>query len=227
MHLLLRRSPLVLAFALASCGGSTPPPNDPSSANKDAAPEGGSESAALEQERKEFMAECKEDPELEAFCACSWETVTKTTTAEERKDLNNPTTKKALASLPEQCGSKLPKQAVKDNFMKSCAKSPAMGPFCECSFRFLDEKGMLTSGADGVKQVEGEMKAACSNEMYELGKAAFLDACGQNQPATVCQCTFGTLEKKFGKAKLQTMLESGSQDAKTATKSAAGSCGAK
>jgi hypothetical protein len=43
----------------------------------------------------------------------------------------------------------------------------------------------------------------------------------------VCECTFAALEKKFGKAKLQTLLESGSPEAKNATQAAAGTCGAK
>jgi len=228
MHQLLRTSPLVFVFALAACGGSTPPPNDATSSEKDAAPGGGSgSSAALEEERKAFMSECMESPELKDFCACSWDNVSKTTTAEERKDVDNPNTKKALAALPDQCGNKMPKQALKENFIKSCAKSAAMEPFCECSYKFLDGKGMLTSGAEGVAKVEGEMKAACSNELFELGKAAFLDACGQNQDMKICQCTFGSLEKKYGKAKLQSMLESGSQDAKNAARAAAASCGGK
>lgn len=225
MHLLLRTSPLVLAFALAACGGSTPPPNDPSSSEKDVS--GGGSDPALEEERKAFMAECKEKPDLQDFCACSWENVIKTTTAEERKDVENPNTKRALNALPEQCGDKLPKQEIKENFMKSCAKAPAMMSFCECSFHFLEGKGMLTSGADGVQKVEDEMKAACSNELYELGKGAFLEACGNSQDLPVCQCTFSALEKKFGKEKLQSMLESGSQEAKGAAKAAGASCGAK
>ena len=224
MHLLLRTSPLVFLFALAACGGSTPPPNDASSTDKEAAPGGGSGSAALEDERKAFMTECMENPELKDFCACSWENVIKTTTAEERKDVENPRTKKALAALPDQCGDKLPKQAVKENFVKSCAKSPSMEPFCECSYKFLDGKGLLTSGAEGVAKVEGEMKAACSNELFELGKGAFLEACGQNEKPSVCQCTFSALEKKHGRAKLQAMLESGSEEAKTAARAAAATC---
>lgn len=111
--------------------------------------------------------------------------------------------------------------------MQNCAKAKAMVPFCECSFKFLDGKGLLTSGPEGVAKVEGEMKAACSSELYELGKGAFMEACGGDQEDKVCQCTFAALEKKFGKAKLQPALESGSDEVKNAMKSALKSCGAK
>ena len=224
MHLLPRTIPLALAFALVACGGSTPPPNEPGGASdSEAAPK----SNATEAEQKSFMTDCMETPDFKDFCSCSWDNVSKSTTAEERKDLENPNTKKALAALPDQCGSKLPKEALKGNFIKACAKSPAMEPFCACSFQFLDGKGLLTSGPEGVAKVEGEMKAACSKELYELAKGAFMQGCSGKQTEAVCQCTFSALEKKYGKEKLQSFLETGGDDAKKAVKSAGSTCGAK
>jgi len=229
MNLLSRTIPLAFTMALFACGGSTPPPNDAQkNSDSEAAPPGtGSSSEATEEERKSFMTECTETPELKDFCSCSWDSVTKTTTAEERKDVENPKMKKALAALPDQCGNKLPKEAIKGNFIKACAKSPSMAPFCECSFHFLDGKGLLTSGPEGVAKVEGEMKAACSKELYELARGAFMQGCGGKQPEAVCKCTFGALEKKYGKDKLQSFLETGGDDAKNAVKAAGATCGAK
>lgn len=229
MNLLQRTIPLALTFALFACGGSTPPPNDENKASDSEAASGSGspKSDATEAERKSFMTECMESPDMKDFCSCSWDSITKTTTAEDRKDLENPNTKKALAALPDQCGSKLPKEAVKGNFIKACAKSPAMEPFCECSFHFLDGKGLLTSGPEGVAKVEGEMKAACSKELYELAKGAFMQGCGSKQSEVVCQCTFSALEKKYGKDKLQSFLETGGEDAKKAVKAAGNTCGAK
>jgi hypothetical protein len=225
MHLLLRTSPLLFVFSLLACGGSTPAPNDPSQA--DAADKSAAGNPQdLEKERQTFMVECQEGPEYEAFCACSWESVTKTTTAEERKDLQNPNTKKALAALPKACGAKLPKEVVKGNFMKACTKSPELGPFCECSFNFLDAKGMVTSGDADLDSVEGEMKAACSKELSVIAKKAFLQGCSRNQTDAVCQCTYGALEKKYGKDKVLKLLEGGGEDAKQAVRSAGASCGA-
>jgi hypothetical protein len=225
MHLLLRTSPLLLSLTLLACGGSTPPPNDAKSAN-DADQSTASNPQALEEERRGFMAECQEGPEYESFCACSWDSVTKTTTAEERQDLNNPNTKKALAALPKACGAKLPKQAVKSNFIKACAKSPDMAPFCECSYHFLDGKGMVTGGDADLSSVEGEMKAACSKELSVIARKAFIRGCMDNQTEAVCQCAYGALEKKYGKDKVLGLLEKGGDEAKNAVRSAGASCGA-
>jgi hypothetical protein len=232
MHLLQRTIPLALVFALAACGGSNPPPNDAKGASDaENAPGGGKtaggSSDATEEEHKSFMKECMETPDFKDFCSCSWDSVIQTTTAEDRKDIENPKTKKALAALPEKCGAKMPKGALKENFISACAKSPEMGPFCECSYHFLDGKGLLASGAEGVAKVEGEMKAACAAEVYELSKGAFMKGCGEKQTEAVCKCTFAALEKKYGKDKLQGFLESGSDDAKKAVRTAGGTCGAK
>lgn len=225
MHLFLRTSPLLLSLTLLACGGSTPPPNDAKNAN-DAEGATASNPQALEEERRAFMAECQEGPEYESFCACSWDSVTKTTTAEERKDLNNPNTRDALAALPKACGAKLPKTAVKNNFIKACAKSPDMAPFCECSYHFLDAKGMVTGGDADLSSVEGEMKAACAKELAVIARKAFLRGCMDNQTEAVCQCTYSALEKKYGKEKLLTLLEKNKDEARSAVRAAGAACGA-
>ncbi len=228
MHLLPRTIPLVLAFALVACGGSTPPPNDKNTASDSEQASGaGSSSAATEAEHKSFMTECVETPELKDYCSCSWDTITKSTTAEERKDIENPNTKKAMGTLAEKCGSKLPKSVIKGSFVKNCAKSPMLMPFCECSFNFFDSKGLLNATEEDAAKAQGEMKAACSKELSELGKVAFLQGCGEKQTEAVCKCTYGALEKKHGKEKLQSFLETGGDDVKKAVKSAGTTCGAK
>lgn len=225
MHLFLRTSPLLLSLTLLACGGSTPPPNDANNA-KNAENASSENPQALEEERRAFMAECQEGPEYESFCACSWDSVSETTTAEERKDLNNPNTKKALSALPKACGAKLPKQAVKANFVKACAKSPDMAPFCECSYHFLDAKGMVTSGDADLSSVEGEMKAACAKELSVIARKAFIRGCMDNQSEAVCQCAYGALEKKYGKEKVLGLLERGGDEAKNAVRAAGAACGA-
>lgn len=182
--------------------------------------------ASLEEERKGFMGECNSSGNLEAFCQCSWESVIKKTTYEERQDLENPNTKKALASLSAECGDKMPKDVVKKNYIQACTKMPAMGAFCECSYKFLDKKGLLTSNEEAVSRVEGEMKAACAKELQELGRKAFMEGCTTKQSATVCQCTVNALNKKYGD-KLWTLLEKGGDEAKQAVRDAGGSCNAK
>lgn len=251
MHQVLRSSPVIFALSLIACGGSTPPPNDSSNAKEEAGDKAATESAnneadeagggdekkapgrvaanspaALDEERKGFMTECNSSGKLEAFCQCSWESVIKKTTYEERQDLENPNTKKALASLSTECGDKMPKDVVKQNYIQACTKMPAMGPFCECSYKFLDKKGLLTSGEEGVSRVEGEMKAACAKELQELGRKAFMEGCTTKQTATVCQCTVNALSKKYGD-KLWSLLEKGGDDAKQAVRDAGASCNAK
>ena len=229
MQLPVRTIPMVLSFALISCGGSAPPRDtaDHMAGGDVKPPESSSSNAALEDEHKSFMTECTETPAMKDYCTCAWDNVTKTTSAEDRKDLENPKTKKALAALADQCGSKMPKEVIKSNFVKTCAKSPEMTPFCECSFNFLDGKGLLTSGADGIAKVEGEMKTACSKELYDVAKAAFLHGCSDKQPEKVCTCTFAALEKKYGKDKLQPFFESGTDEVKKAVSAASKTCGAK
>ena len=251
MHQVLRSSPVIFALSLIACGGSTPPPNDSSNAKNEATEKatdessgnetdeaGGGENkkaparvaanspAALEEERKGFMSECNSSGKLEAFCQCSWESVIKKTTYEERQDLENPNTKKALASLSMECGDKMPKEVVRQNYLQACTKMPAMGAFCECSYKFLDKKGLLTSSEEAVSRVEGEMKAACAKELQELGRKAFMEGCTTKQSATVCQCTVNALSKKYGD-KLWTLLEKGGDDAKQAVRDAGASCNAK
>jgi hypothetical protein len=228
MNLLHRTIPLSLVFALFACGGSAPPPKDPNGASdsgKTADADG--PTATTDEEHKSFMTECTETPAMKDYCSCSWDTLAKMTTAEERTDLANPNTKKALMALPKQCGSKLPKDMVKSNFVKTCASSPLMTAYCACSYEFLDSKGLVQGTAEDAAKVEGELKVACSKELQEVSKAAFMQGCGESQTAAVCQCTFAALEKKYGKDKLHTFLETGGADAKKAAQSAAKTCGAK
>ena len=231
MHLLQRTIPLTLVFALAACGGSNPPPNDAKSASDAESAPGagktaGGSSDATEEEHKAFMTSCTETPDMKDFCSCSWDALAKTTTADERKDRENPNRKKALAALPEQCGSKMPKGPAKEKFVKGCAKKPEMVAYCECSFDFLDGKGLLMSGAEGVAKVEREMAAACSKTL-DLSKAGFVKGCTEKHTEAACTCTYDALEKKVGKDKILAFLQSGTDDMRNAIKSAGTACEAK
>lgn len=227
MQSMLRISSLLLTFVFVACGGSTPPPNDATNDKKESAPGGPEKNAALDEEHKGFMSECMESPDYEAYCSCSWDTIIKSTTAEDRKDIENPNTKKALASARGECFGKIPKSAFKESFVKTCAKKPEMGAFCECSYNFLDGKGLLTSSTEELEKVQPEMRSACSKEFAEITKAAFIEGCSEKVPAATCQCLFGSLEKKFGKDKLRVLLETNSDEIAPAIKAAKSSCPAK
>lgn len=228
MNQVLRSGLVAFSLLVIACGGSTPPPNAGSVAKNESSgnAESSSSAAALEAERKEFIAECNSDPKLDAFCQCSWESVVKRTTAEERKDANNPNAKKALESLPAECGDKLPADMVKQKYVEACAEMPAMKSFCECSYTFLEKKGLLRSEEEALARVQGEMKTACAKELAEFGRLAFMEGCSQNHTGKVCQCAFDSLSKKHGD-KLWTLLESGSDEAKQAVRNATSTCGAK
>ena len=85
----------------------------------------------------------------------------------------------------------------------------------------------MKATAEEASKVKGEMKAACSKELYELAKGAFLHTCGGDQTEAVCQCTFAALEKKYGKDKVLAVLEAGGDDMQKAFKSVSKTCGAK
>lgn len=228
MNQVLRSGLVAFSLLVIACGGSTPPPNDSSDTKKESSgnTESSSSDAALEAERKEFVAECNSDSKLDAFCQCSWEVVVKTTTAEERKDPNNPNAKKALESLPTECGDKLPAEMVKQKYVQACSVMPAMKSFCECSYTFLEKKGLLRSNAEAIAAVQGEMKTACAKELGEFGRVAFVEGCSKNHTDKVCQCAIDSLSKKHGD-KLWALLESGSDEAKQSVRNATSTCGAK
>lgn len=218
MKFALPKSSIVLVFALAACGGgSTPTPKDSS----EAAPK------VDDQERAQWMKDCVEQPGMDDFCSCSFELVVKTTTAEERKDPENPNTKQALSGIPGQCGKKLPVAMLKEQFNAACAKKPVMGPYCECTFEFLHKRDLVTADATEIQKVEGEMKQSCSAELYQVARDSFLGGCGEKLSAEACTCTFAGMEKKVGKDKLMALFEAKSDDVKKLAKDSSVACGAK
>jgi hypothetical protein len=170
------------------------------------------------------MSTCVEKPDYETFCTCTWDHISKSTTAEDIKDPENPKLKKALVSARGQCISNLPKSAFKERFTKTCVTMPEKGPFCECSYTFLDGKGMLTASFEELAKVQSEMRSACSKEWPEFLKGVFIEGCSEKVPAATCQCLYGALEKRYGKDKLRGMLETGSDEVATGIKDAKASC---
>ncbi len=231
MHSIFRISPLLLTLAFAACGGSTPPANDANNEKKDDASGSSAKRAAdsgsADEERQGFMGACMEKPEYDAYCNCTWDSITKDTTAEERTDLENANTKKALSRARGQCLGKMPKSAHKDNFVKSCASKPEMVAFCGCSYDYLDSKGLLTASSEELDKVTDDMRASCSKEWAVLTKGAFMEGCTSKQSQPVCECTFAALEKKYGKEKVGPMLQAGSPEVRETVKSASITCAKK
>lgn len=146
-----------ISLLLWGCGGpATPPSKDPAGSSSTASAADG-----IESERKEWMHDCVEQPGMEDFCVCAFDYVVARTTAEERKDADNPNSKKALEGLTGVCGKKLPKSFLKDQFVRACAKEPGAEGYCACAFEYLYDRNLLNGDTSELTKVEPAMKKAC------------------------------------------------------------------
>ncbi|MDB4933332.1 MAG: hypothetical protein JWP87_304 [Labilithrix sp.] len=248
--MLLRRAVIVsvsAAVALIACGGAPVKPDVPGSGPASGA-DAGAPQAKAEKEpgaqtppgktaadhHREFMAGCaKKAMNSPDYCECAWGEFRKVFTDDEMSAGDMPAAKleKVKTQVVGACASKIPEEAVKDGFSKSCVgKNPEMKTYCDCTWsefrkRFsaaeLGDEGTVTS--ERFVTARGPVVKACGNKMPEsVSKDAFMKGCAKDSAADkFCGCAWKELRKQASPGE----IEAGTFDQKTVFAQVEKSCG--
>jgi hypothetical protein len=86
----------------------------------------------------QYVAQCgATDARLLPYCECTWTTFRKSVSAIDLMDprlLNGPKLD-LKKQVVKACAPKMPEDVPRGEFMKECAKSPELEPFCACSWK--------------------------------------------------------------------------------------------
>ncbi len=163
----------------------------------------------IESQREGFMTVCVAKVPAPDYCECAWDQFreafkgTDLTRAPAHDDPRMVSfQQKTLAT----CGTKLPEEAVKTTFIKSCAgDEPRKAPYCQCAWPALRKTLAVT---DFLGDFEGPrfdaakktMVVACKGKFpVDLAKADFMEDCTKGAPtgAKRCECAWTKLTAKY------------------------------
>lgn len=212
---------IIVAGAIAACGGPASPPAAPeASAEPGAAkPAEGRPAKSLADIRRGFIDTCSSRvPNAPDYCECSWEQMTKTFTEAEMNAEGEDKEKleQFRARVEGACRGKLPEGLIKSSFVKSCSGDDAkVAPYCECTFGEFRKTMSVADLAD---------PATAKTERFVAARKAAVKACGAKLPEQVvrdgfvagcakdeklkgfCDCAWKQIRKEKSAAELEAGL---------------------